>query len=94
MPTVNVPLGDRSYDIEIGMSIDQVGMRMQGLGLGKKIALVTNPKVKKLYGKRVIDSIKSAGILVMSIDIPDGEQYKNLDWAKRYLHGTPHEQLR
>ncbi len=81
MRTVKVDLGDRSYDIEIGADLGTAGERLKGLGLGRKMALVTNPVVKKLYGQRVIDSLKDAGFLVMSIDIPDGEQYKNLDWA-------------
>ncbi len=81
MLTVNVPLGDRSYDIEIGVSLEQAGARLKNLGLGQKMALVTNPTVKKLHGGRLIDSLKSAGFLVMSIEIPDGEQFKNLDWA-------------
>ncbi len=81
MPTVNVPLGKRSYDIEIGTSLDLAGERLKDLGLGRKMALVTNPTVKKLHGQRLIDSLKAAGFLVMSIEIPDGEQFKNLDWA-------------
>jgi 3-dehydroquinate synthase len=81
MHTVNVSLGDRSYDIEIGTGLDQAGARLQGLGFGRKIALVTNPAIKKLHGRRVVDSLKAAGFLVMSIEVPDGEQYKNLDWA-------------
>jgi len=81
MHTVNVPLGERSYDIEIGTNLDQAGPRIKGLGLGQKIAIVVNPTVKELYGKRVVDSLKAQGFMVMSIIIPDGEQYKNLDWA-------------
>ncbi len=81
MHVVKVNLGNRSYDIEIGMSLDQTGRLLQGLGLGKKIALITNPTIKKLYGQRVINSLKDAGFLVLSIEIPDGEQYKTLDWA-------------
>jgi 3-dehydroquinate synthase len=81
MHTVDVNLGDRSYVIEIGTGLDQAGNRLQGLGLGKKMALVTNPAIKGLYGQRALDSLKSAGFLVMPIVIPDGEQYKNLDWA-------------
>ena len=81
MPTVKVPLGERSYDIEIGASLDGAGLRLKDLGLGQKMAVVTNPTVKKLYGGRLIESLKSAGFLVMSIEIPDGEQFKNLDWA-------------
>jgi 3-dehydroquinate synthase len=81
MHTVNVRLGERSYDIVIGGSLDQAGEELQGLGFGKKMALVTNPSVKKLYGRRAVDSVKAAGFLVMSIEIPDGEQFKTLDWA-------------
>jgi 3-dehydroquinate synthase len=81
MHVVKVSLGDRSYDIEIGMSLDFFGSRLQGLGFGQKIALVTNPTIKNLYGQRIVDSLKMAGFLVLSIEIPDGEQYKTLDWA-------------
>jgi 3-dehydroquinate synthase len=81
MHTVNVSLGERSYDIEIGAGLDRAGERLRDLGLGRKMALVTNPVVKELYGKKLIESLKSAGFLVMSVEIPDGEQHKNLDWA-------------
>ena len=81
MHTVKVSLGDRSYDIEIGTSLDKAGEQIKGLGLGQKIALVINPTVKELYGKRVVDALKAHGFMVLSIVIPDGEQYKNLDWA-------------
>ena len=81
MHTVNVALGDRSYAIEIGAALDQAGARLQGLGLGRKMAVVTNPLIKKLYGERLINGLKSAGFLVMSIEVPDGELSKSLDWA-------------
>jgi len=81
MHVVKVSLGDRSYDIEIGITLEQAGERLKGLDIGKKIALVTNPTIKKLYGQRVVDSLKASGFLVMSIEIPDGEQHKTLDWA-------------
>jgi 3-dehydroquinate synthase len=81
MHTVKVSLGDRSYDIEIGTGLEKTGERLTGLGFGRKIALVTNPTIKKLYGQRVVDSLKAAGFMVMSIEVPDGEQFKNLDWA-------------
>jgi 3-dehydroquinate synthase len=81
MPTVNVDLGERSYEIGIGASLERTGELVQGLGLGRKAAVVTNPTVKHLYGQQVIASLKAAGFLVMSIDVPDGEKFKNLDWA-------------
>ncbi len=81
MHTVKVDLGDRSYDIDIGTGLEKTGEHLKGLGFGRKMALVTNPTVKKLYGQRVVDSLKAAGFMVMSIEVPDGEQHKNLDWA-------------
>ena len=64
MHTVNVDLGDRSYDIEIGASLEKTGERLKDLGFGQKTAIVTNPLVKKLYGQRVADSLKAAGFTV------------------------------
>ncbi|HXY62752.1 MAG TPA: 3-dehydroquinate synthase [Nitrospirota bacterium] len=81
MHIVKVSLGDRSYDIEIGSGLGEAGSRLRDLGLGKKIALITNPTIKKLYGQRLVDSLKKEGFTVLSMEIPDGEQYKNLDWA-------------
>ncbi len=81
MRVVKVNLGDRSYDIEIARPLGELGDRIRPLGLGKRIALVTNPAVKALHGRTVIDSLKAADFLVMTIEIPDGEEYKSLDWA-------------
>lgn len=81
MHTVRVDLGDRSYDIEIGVNLDRAGSRLEDAGFGRKIAVVTNPTVRELYGKVLIDSLKQAGFTVLSIEVPDGEQYKSLDWA-------------
>jgi len=81
MHTVKVPLGERSYDIEIGMSLDQTGPEIKSLGLGQKIAVVVNPTVKALYAKQVMESLKAQGFMAMVIVIPDGEQHKDLDWA-------------
>jgi 3-dehydroquinate synthase len=81
MQTVRVELGDRSYDIELGVDLARAGERLQTLNLGGKLALITNPTVRKLYGPRLVDGLKAAGFAVMTIEVPDGEQYKNLDWA-------------
>ncbi len=81
MPVVEVALGDRSYAIEIGTYLDRAGALLTGLGLGEKIAVVTNPTVKALYQAPLSESLKAAGFRVLSIEIPDGEQYKTLEWA-------------
>jgi 3-dehydroquinate synthase len=81
MHVVKVELGPRGYDILIGARLEQLGGEMAKLRIGDKAAVVTNPTVRPLYGQHVIDSMKAAAFRVLSIDIPDGEQHKNLDWA-------------
>jgi len=81
MHVVKVNLAERSYDILINAKLDALGEQMGKLRLGKKVALVTNPKVNRLYGKRALTSITSSQFTAMPVEIPDGEQYKNLDWA-------------
>ncbi len=81
MHVVKVNLGKRSYDILIGARLDDLGAQMKGLRVGRKAAVVTNPTVNRLHGARVQKSLDAADFLSMPIEIPDGEQYKTLDWA-------------
>ena len=81
MHVVKVELGARSYDILIGAKLEKLGEEMGKLRVGTKAAVVTNPTVNRLYGKTVLASLKSAGFTAMPVEIPDGEQYKTLDWA-------------
>ncbi len=81
MHVVKVKLGERSYDIVIGVALDELGERMGGLRIGRKAAVVTNPRVNRLYGDCVFKSLSASGFLAMPVEIPDGEQQKNLDWA-------------
>lgn len=82
MEKIIVNLGERSYPIFIGRSnLDMVGKLMKGNGLNGKVACITNPTVAKLYGGRVAQSIKNAGFEAGCIEIPDGEEYKNLEWV-------------
>ncbi|MFA5878864.1 MAG: 3-dehydroquinate synthase [Candidatus Margulisiibacteriota bacterium] len=43
-----------------------------------KIVIITNPKIKKLYGKIVFDSLVKENYPVFFIEIPEGEKHKNL----------------
>lgn len=82
--TVTVNLGTRSYPIEIGPGIlASLGERMARLGLRGKAAVVSNPRVAKLYGGEAAASLKAAGFTVTSILIPDGERYKTVRSVER-----------
>lgn len=75
---VNLPLS--SYEIAIAPgSLDKLGDYMNGLQLGKKVLLVSNPTVFEHYGQRALNSLKASGFNTCSCILPDGEQYKNLD---------------
>lgn len=79
MGKIRVELGDRSYDICIGSNmLKGIGSRLKSYGTSPKTAVISNPTVYKLYGKTVLNSIKSSGFDVIPIIIPDGEEYKDI----------------
>ena len=79
--TVTVELRDRSYPIVIGGGLlSTLGERLRPLGLDRKIAVVTNPIVRTLYGERVERALNSQGFTPVVIEIPAGEEHKNLAW--------------
>jgi 3-dehydroquinate synthase len=75
MGKTRVELGERSYDIGIGSgTLGGIGRAVGELKPGPKVALVTNPTVHGLYGGAVEESLKAAGLSVVTITIPDGEK--------------------
>ena len=77
--TVTVELGDRSYPIVIGSGLlEEIGPRLAALLGAGAIAIVTNPTVGELYLERVESSLRRAGYHVSVVEIPDGEEHKNL----------------
>lgn len=83
MEKIRVELEERSYDILIGRNVlSNIGDCIQSLGLSPKIAIVTNPTVYPLYGGVVADSLKKVGFDVLTVTIPDGEEYKDLLWVE------------
>ncbi len=83
MEKIRVDLAERSYNIFIGNNtLEEIGDKLKLFDLSPKIALISNPAVYSLYGERVSDSIKNAGFDLLTVTIPDGEQYKNLATLK------------
>jgi len=79
--TVMVNLGERSYPIAIGIgTLERLGARLQELNLGTRIAVVTNPIVARLYRQAVEQSLTAAGFKPTVVQVPDGEEHKNLAW--------------
>jgi 3-dehydroquinate synthase len=81
METVTVELGARSYPICIGTgTLGELGSRMHGMPLGRRGAVITNPVVGALYVEPVVRGLEDAGFEPTVIEVPDGEEHKNLAW--------------
>ncbi|HUU49707.1 MAG TPA: 3-dehydroquinate synthase [Nitrospinota bacterium] len=84
MKTIKVNLRERSYPIHIGTEIiEEICSRLRELPIGKKIAIITNPRIKELYGDFVSHAVDTAGFKPELIEVPAGEETKDLDWARK-----------
>src|SRR5262249_37584054 len=81
---IPVQLGARSYSIivEAG-ALTTVGDRLRALGVGGRVALVSDDGIMRLHGKGVADSLQAAGVAVTVVDVPEGEAAKTLAVAER-----------
>lgn len=83
---VHVPLGERSYDIDIAWGgLERVGESARR-AFGEKaqrVAIVSNPLVERLYGKRITKSLRAAGFQPLTHLIGDGERAKSIRTAER-----------
>jgi 3-dehydroquinate synthase len=83
MEEIRVSLGDRSYPIVIGTGwLPKVGERVRE-AVGRKAiraAVVSDSRVAPLYVPKVSIGLRNSGFTVAEIQIPEGEQHKNLAW--------------
>lgn len=78
METLTVALGDRSYPIHVGRALlDRADLLMPFLRQ-PRVAIVSNATVAPLYLQRLSGSLGRAGVEVVEMVLPDGEQFK--DW--------------
>lgn len=82
MENVAVNLGARSYPILLGDGLlADLGQLLHHYRLtAPRVALVTDSIVGKLYKERVADILAQAGFEPWTIEIPSGEEHKNLAW--------------
>jgi len=77
MRTLDVALGERAYTIQVGAGL--LGRSDLLLPLLKlpQVAIVTNTTVAPLYLAKLAAPLRAAGVQVLEVVLPDGEQYKN-----------------
>lgn len=77
MQTLTVALGSRSYPIHIGTDLlDRADLILPHL-LQPQVAIVTNTTVAPLYLATLVNSLRTNGVTVHEIVLPDGEVHKN-----------------
>ena len=70
----------RSYDIKLKRGLlDDIGPSLLGLGFSGGVTIITNPTVASFYADRVRKSLEDSGLRVLQLEMPDGEEFKNLD---------------
>ncbi len=79
MRRVQVPLGDRSYNIMIGEGLlPRLGVECRKLAVGRTCAVISDTHVAALYSTAALYSLKRAGFDPILIRVPAGEIAKSL----------------
>jgi len=78
---VVVALGPRSYPVLVGEQLlGVVGPRLAAAGFRGRCGVVTSERVGRLYGEAACASLRESGLDPAVVEIPDGEEHKNLAW--------------
>jgi 3-dehydroquinate synthase len=77
--TVEVDLGDRSYPIYVGEGLLDTADIICSHIMAKKALIVTNTIVGPLYLAKVQALLEGCGIEAYSVQLPDGEEFKNME---------------
>ncbi len=77
MPVLHVALGERSYPIHIGSGLLERVDLLLPLLRQPRAAVVSNTTVAAHYLPRLSQALRAAGVEVIEIVLPDGEQFKN-----------------
>lgn len=85
MDPIMVRLGDRSYKILVGKSLSSFRQEIRKLNLGTDAAIVTNRKVRALFGRELESLLKGSGTRTVFIEVPDSEKAKSLKEAAKLL---------
>ncbi len=87
MKKIRVELGKNSYNILIcSNELNRLGPCLKQLKIGKDVIIVTNPRIKKLFGDRIRKILASNGFNVRFETVPDSEKAKSEKVCLRLLN--------
>jgi len=76
---VKVPLGNRSYEIQIASGVlARLGRECARRKLGERCAIITDTNVGRHFAKPAFDSLVRAGFAPVLVIVPAGEEAKSL----------------
>ena len=75
--SLEVSLGERSYPILIGEGLLEQAEPLVSHLASKSVAVITNTTIGALYLQGVVAALRSHGVEVVPIVLPDGEEHKN-----------------
>lgn len=81
MKQLRVELNDKSYPICIGSGLLKQKELIIKYIHSKQVLIVTNTTISPLYLDTILKSLTEFDVQV--VELPDGEQYKNLDYVSR-----------
>ena len=91
---VNVPLGERAYDIAIGRgTLSSLGKRLKQLRPNVRAAIVTDQMVAPLYLEMTEAALSEAGIVSVRIIVPAGEKSKSFRVFERVCESLIAERI-
>ncbi|MDP2729929.1 MAG: 3-dehydroquinate synthase [Dehalococcoidales bacterium] len=84
MKKIRLRLGSSSYDILVGSGLlDQTAAILKETGYTEKLVMVTDSRVKSLYGNALKQSLIGNGFKVLLLEVAEGEEQKSLETAGR-----------
>ncbi|MFQ3548907.1 MAG: 3-dehydroquinate synthase [Armatimonadota bacterium] len=84
MTEVKVNLGERSYNIIIGVNIlHNIADMVKSVCNPSNVFIISNPQIAKHYEAGVVSSLNDVGIKSFTMHIPSGERYKTLNTIKK-----------
>jgi 3-dehydroquinate synthase len=80
---VTVSLPNRSYNVVIGAGIlEQVGELLRQIGLNRPVAVVTDERVERIYGDKLIGALAASGFSTSPHIVSGGEPAKSFAAAE------------
>jgi 3-dehydroquinate synthase len=86
LATVRLELAARCYDVRIGAGVlERVGPWVAALLHPTRAAIITHPRLARLYGEPLARGLGRAGVPSFSLEVPPGERQKSLHRAEQLL---------